>query len=115
VPHWLVVASLAFHGFGYAFFFVASQIYVNNAAHSDIRASAQSLLTLVTLGVGMWIGTQVSVFVLGYFTAGEGAAAVTNWTAVFLVPCALTAACAAAYLVFFKPPATQLKAEGEAA
>ena len=114
-PTWLVVASLAFHGFGYAFFFVASQIYVNNAAHSDIRASAQSLLTLVTLGVGMWIGTQVSVFVLGYFTAGEGAAAATNWTAVFLVPCVLTAACAVAYLVFFKPPEKQLKAEGEAA
>jgi nucleoside transporter len=114
-PTWLVVASLAFHGFGYAFFFVASQIYVNNAAHSDIRASAQSLLTLVTLGVGMWIGTQVSVFVLKYFTIGEGAAAVTNWTAVFLVPCVLTAACAVAYLVFFKPPEKQLKAEGEAA
>jgi nucleoside transporter len=114
-PTWLVVASLAFHGFGYAFFFVASQIYVNNAAHSDIRASAQSLLTLVTLGVGMWIGTQVSVFVLGYFTAGEGAAAATNWTAVFLVPCVLTAACAVAYLAFFKPPEKQLKAEGEAA
>jgi len=114
-PTWLVVASLAFHGFGYAFFFVASQIYVNNAAHSDIRASAQSLLTLVTLGVGMWIGTQVSVFVLSYFTTGEGAAAATNWTAVFLVPCVLTAACAVAYLVFFKPPEKQLKAEGEAA
>jgi nucleoside transporter len=114
-PHWLVVASLAFHGFGYAFFFVASQIYVNNAAHSDIRASAQSLLTLVTLGVGMWLGTQLTVFIRGYFTTGEGAAAVTNWTAVFLVPCVLTAACAVAYLLFFKPPATQLKAEGEAA
>jgi len=111
-PTWLVVASLAFHGFGYAFFFVASQIYVNNAAHSDIRASAQSLLTLVTLGVGMWIGTQISVFVLSYFTDVAGG---TNWTAVFLVPCVLTAACAVAYLVFFKPPEKQLKAEGEAA
>jgi len=114
-PHWLVVASLAFHGFGYAFFFVASQIYVNNAAHSDIRASAQSLLTLVTLGAGMWLGTQLTVFILDYFTTGKGVEAVTNWTAVFLVPCVLTAACAVAYLVFFKPPEKQLKAEGEVA
>jgi MFS family permease len=114
-PAWLVVAALAFHGFGYAFFFVASQIYVNNAAHSDIRASAQSLLTLVTLGVGMWLGTMLTGFIRTYFTIGEGAAAVTNWTAVFLVPCALTAACAVAYLVFFKPPEKQLKAEGDAA
>lgn len=48
----LVIASLTLHGFGYAFFFVASQIFVDMVATKDIRASAQSLLTLVTLGIG---------------------------------------------------------------
>ena len=69
----------------------------------------------MTLGAGMWLGTQLTVFILDYFTTGKGVEAVTNWTAVFLVPCVLTAACAVAYLVFFKPPEKQLKAEGEVA
>jgi nucleoside transporter len=136
-PTWLVVASLAFHGFGYAFFFVASQIYVNNVAHSDIRASAQSLFALVTVGLGMWLGAQVFTFFKIVCTGGAvtgtgwfdpvyaslkhslgtdvAAADVTNWTYLFLVPCALTASCAIAYLLFFKPTATQLKVVDEVA
>ncbi|MBE3096292.1 MAG: MFS transporter [Planctomycetes bacterium] len=138
-PTWLVVAALSFHGFGYAFFFVASQIYVNNVAHSDIRASAQSLLTLVTVGIGMALGAQILTFIQTACTTGPlpgdvyswmvpvydylrhlvgtdvGTKVAVNWTYLFLVPCGLTAACALAYLVLFRPPEKQLKAEGEAA
>jgi len=138
-PTWLVLLALAFHGFGYAFFFVASQIYVNNVAHADIRASAQSLLTLVTVGVGMWMGAMIFKFFKIVFTTGpipgdefawmvpiytwlkemagtvSDTAGPTQWPHLFLVPCVLTAACALAYLVLFKPPETQLKAEGSAA
>jgi nucleoside transporter len=111
-PTWLVAASLAFHGFGFAFFFVAAQIYVNNAAHSDIRASAQSLLGVV-LGLGGLLGTQIFKGIAALFTTrGEGGQEITNWTYLFLVPCALTAACAVAYLLFFKSPEKQPAAEG---
>jgi nucleoside transporter len=109
-PTWLVVASLGFHGFGFAFFFVAGQIYVNNAAHKDIRASAQSLLA-VALGVGGLIGTQIFKGIKYLFTSTAGGVEVTNWTYLFLFPCALTAACAVAYLIFFKPPKQQLAAK----
>jgi len=56
-PTWLVIASLALHGFCYVFFFTASQIYVDTVAPRDIRASAQSLIMLVTIGLGMYIGS----------------------------------------------------------
>jgi nucleoside transporter len=118
LPWPVVVASLAFHGFGYAFFFIASQIYVNNVAHSDIRASAQSLLTLVTLGLGNYLGTVFEGVIKTAFTtttAAVGAAPAvitTDWTTFFLIPCGLTTTCAIAYLVFFKPPEKQLAAEG---
>lgn len=99
----LVIVSLTFHGLGYAFFFVASQIFVDMVATKDIRASAQSLLTLVTLGVGTWLGMQFTGFILGH-TYFSTATEVHNWTRVFLVPCALTVACALAFLLFFKDP-----------
>jgi len=97
----LVIASLTFHGLGYAFFFVASQIFVDMVATKDIRASAQSLLALVTLGVGTWLGVQFTGYIMNMFNP---AADVMNWTKVFLVPCALTVTCAIAFLVFFKDP-----------
>ena len=111
-PTWLVVLALAFHGFGYAFFFVASQIYVNNVAHSDIRASAQSLLTLATVGIGMFLGAHIFTLVKSLTSTTDAAGVVTtDWTYLFLVPCALTAICAVAYLVFFRPPVKQLAAD----
>jgi len=114
-PVGLVIASLAFHGIGYTFFFVASQIYVDNVASSTSRASAQSLLTLVTLGVGNYLGTMFYMVIKNYFTTtGPDGTEITSWTPLFLVPCALTALCAFAFLVFFKPPESQLveKSEG---
>ncbi len=104
----LVVASLAFHGIGYTFFFVASQIYVNNLAGDDIRASAQSLLTLTTLGVGSYLGTMFYTFIKGLLTT-DG---VTDWTTLYLVPGVLTAVCAAAFLMLFKPPRQELESAG---
>jgi nucleoside transporter len=97
-PGWLVIASLALHGFCYVFFFVAAFIYVDKVAPPDVRASAQSLIAIVSLGLGRFLGSLFAGGIRDFFTA-DG---VTNWTAVFLVPCALTMLCAVAFLVFFR-------------
>jgi nucleoside transporter len=99
-PPWLVIASLALHGFCFVFFFVAAFIYMDLVAPRDIRHSAQSLITLVTYGFGNFVGSLFAGYVQDYFTAD----AVTNWTGVFLVPCALTILCALAFLLFFRDP-----------
>jgi nucleoside transporter len=101
-PGWLVIASLALHGFCYVFFFVAAFIYVDKVAPPDIRASAQSLIAIVSLGLGRFLGSLFAGGIRDVFTA-DG---VTNWTAVFLVPCALTTLCAVAFLAFFRERAT---------
>ncbi|NKB86820.1 MAG: MFS transporter [Acidobacteria bacterium] len=97
-PWWLVVASLTLHGFCYVFFFVAAFIYVDGLAPPDIRGSAQSLIAIVTLGIGSFVGSNFAGWVQNRFTV-DG---VTDWTTVFLVPCAITIGCAVAYLLFFK-------------
>ncbi len=97
-PWWLVVASLTLHGFCFVFFFVAAFIYVDSVAPKDIRASAQSLIAIVTLGVGSFVGSIFAGYVQSRFTV-DG---VTDWSTVFLVPCAITVLCAVAYLLFFK-------------
>jgi nucleoside transporter len=97
-PAWLVIASLALHGFCYVFFFVAAFIYVDKVAPPDIRASAQSLIAIVSLGLGRFLGSLFAGTVRDMFTTEAG----TNWTNVFLVPCALTVFCAVAFLLFFR-------------
>lgn len=97
-PAWLVIASLALHGVCYVFFFVAAYIYVDTVAPKDIRASAQSLITLVTLGLGNYVGSLFAGWIHTVFTVNE----VTNWRGVFLVPFGITILCAAAFLLFFR-------------
>ena len=106
-PAWLVIASLSLHGFCFVFFFAAAFIYVDMVAPRDIRHSAQSLIILVTYGIGNYLGSLFCGWIHDHFTVEE----VTNWTSVFLVPCVLTILCAFAFLFFFKPKQTTVPSE----
>lgn len=101
-PKALVIAALSLHGICYVCFFVVCYVYVNSVATPDIRASAQALITFVTLGVGMALGSVFSGFIKDYFTTGAGDGALTNYTKVFLVPCALTVICALVFFIGFR-------------
>jgi nucleoside transporter len=108
-PAWLVIASLSLHGFCFVFFFAAAFIYVDTIAPRDIRHSAQSLIMLVTYGIGSYIGSLFAGWIRDLFTTEAG----TNWTHVFIVPCFLTVMCAAAFLLFVTDDRpTQAQAEG---
>lgn len=57
---WMIVAGVVVHGICYDFFFVTGQIYTDKKAPAGIRAQAQGLLVLFTLGIGMLVGAQVA-------------------------------------------------------
>jgi len=97
-PLWLVISSLTFHGLGYTFFFFVGQMYVDKVAPPDIRASAQALIAVVTLGLGNFIGTQITGIIMDLFKK-DGK---FQWRPIFLVPCVLTVLCALAFSLFFK-------------
>jgi nucleoside transporter len=106
-PSWLVIASLALHGFCYVFFFTAAYIYVDSIAPKDIRHSAQGLIAIIILGFGNFVGSLFCGWIQNLFTsttfnaAGEAVRAI-NWRGTFLVPTALTLFCLVVFLVLFR-------------
>jgi nucleoside transporter len=60
----LVVVGLILHGVCYDFFFVASQIYVDNRVTGSQRSAAQSFIAFVTLGLGMFVGAYVGGYIV---------------------------------------------------
>ncbi len=95
---WLAVASLALHGFCYVFFFVVAFIYTDMVAPEDIRSSAQALINVAVLGVGMLIGGFFAGWLKDFFTQGE----VTNYTMVFIVPTVITVVMGIVFFLTFR-------------
>jgi nucleoside transporter len=106
-PSWLVIASLALHGFCYVFFFTAAYIYVDNIAPKDIRHSAQGLIATIILGFGNFFGSLFCGWIQKLFTtesldAAGNAVQAINWRGTFLVPTALTLLCLILFVIFFR-------------
>jgi hypothetical protein len=62
-----VIVGLILHGVCYDFYFVASYIYVDTRVHERQRASAQSFIDFVMLGVGMFIGSNASGWIVDHY------------------------------------------------
>ena len=87
----LFYLGILLHGICYDFFFVTGQIYVDNTAPKSIQASAQGFITLITYGVGMLIGSLIAGWVVeGRQVMEAGTIVGHDWTAIWLVPAAMS-------------------------
>lgn len=69
--HAMIVLGILLHGICYDFFFVTGQIYTDRKAPEPVRAQAQGLLVMLTLGLGMLIGAQAAGYIEGQHTTAE--------------------------------------------
>ncbi len=92
------------HGICYDFFFVTGQIYVDNEAPENVRSSAQGLITLVTYGVGMYIGAIIAGRVAERYEilAADGTISGHDWVSIWWVPAILAAVVLILFAIFFK-------------
>jgi MFS transporter, NHS family, xanthosine permease len=69
----LIVLSCIVYGMAFDFFNISGSLFVETTTDHSIRASAQGLFMMMTNGVGAWIGSVTSGWVIGkYFVHADG-------------------------------------------
>jgi nucleoside transporter len=96
---WMLYAGIILHGICYDFFFVTGYMYTENKAGAAIKNAAQGLFTFATYGVGMFIGTWYSGYVVDQNKLTD---TTHNWTTIWLTPAAIAGAVLIAFIFSFK-------------
>ncbi len=96
---WMLYSGIILHGICYDFFFVTGQIYVDNAAPKEIQASAQGLITIITYGVGMLIGSLASGWVVNQYTLSDNT---HLWQTIWLIPAGMAVVAAIVFMIMFR-------------
>lgn len=96
---WMLYGGIILHGICYDFFFVTGQIYVDKKAPDAIRSKAQGFLTFATLGVGMFIGSTISGYVVQHYSPEEG---IKLWKQIWIVPAVGSLVVLLLFAFFFK-------------
>ncbi|HEY4153990.1 MAG TPA: nucleoside permease [Puia sp.] len=95
---WMLYAGILLHGVCYDFFFVTGYMYTEKKAGAGIKNAAQGLFTFATYGVGMFIGTWFSGFVVDNYKLDEG----HNWMKVWFVPAYIALGVLLYFILFFR-------------
>ena len=96
---WMILGGILLHGMCYDFIFVMGRMYVDKAAGDSLRASAQGLHAVFTLGAGMFVGSWLSGVVAQNYTNAQG---VHDWKSIWLVPAIMSAVLIPVFLALFR-------------
>ena len=66
---WMIILSCIVYGMAFDFFNISGSLFVETTTSASIRSSAQGLFMMMTNGVGAFLGSKVSGYVIDtYFT-----------------------------------------------
>lgn len=101
--HWqsefLYIVAIALHGLAYIFSMFSAQIYIDSKVPAHLRNTAQGFYTLLTLGVGAFIGAFIAGETVSFYTLDNG---LYNWVSIWWVPTYMGIAIAIAFYLLFK-------------
>jgi len=96
----LIIFSCIVYGMAFDFFNISGSLFVETTTDHSIRASAQGLFMMMTNGVGAWLGSIISSWVIGkYFILPTGE---SNWQGIWLTFAAYALVVAILFALFFK-------------
>jgi nucleoside transporter len=101
---WMLWGGILLHGICYDFFFVTGQIYIDRKAPAALRGAAQGLITLITYGVGMFVGSWLSGAVVEHYTStlAAGKPILHDWHAIWIFSATASGLVLVLFLFTFK-------------
>ena len=96
---WMILGGILLHGMSYDFIFVMGRMYVDKAAGDSLRASAQGLHAVFTLGAGMFVGSWLAGVIAQNYTNAAGA---HDWKSIWLVPAIMSAVLIPVFIALFR-------------
>jgi len=95
----LIILSCIVYGMAFDFFNISGSLFVETTTDASIRASAQGLFMMMTNGVGAFLGSKISGYVIGrYFVSNEG----RDWHGIWLTFSLYALAVAVLFAIMFK-------------
>ncbi len=95
-----IVISCIVYGMAFDFFNISGSLFVETTTSQEIRSSAQGLFMMMTNGIGAWLGSKISGYVIAkYFVAADGS---SNWHGIWLAFAAYALVIAILFSILFK-------------
>lgn len=97
---WMIILSCIVYGMAFDFFNISGSLFVETTTDASIRSSAQGLFMMMTNGVGAFLGSKISGYVIDkYFTVNGGD---KNWQDIWITFAAYALVVAVLFAVLFK-------------
>lgn len=97
---WMIILSCIVYGMAFDFFNISGSLFVETTTDPSMRSSAQGLFMMMTNGVGAYLGSKISGYVIGrYFLFPDGT---TNWHSTWLAFAWYSGVVAVLFWIFFK-------------
>lgn len=97
----LLYIGILLHGVCYDFFFVIGFIYTDKVAGSRVKGQAQSMIVMLTYGLGMLLGTQISGSLYNRIINSGAGDMMTNWPQFWWIPAVAAAVIAMIFMASF--------------
>lgn len=97
---WMIILSCIVYGMAFDFFNISGSLFVETTTDSSIRSSAQGLFMMMTNGVGAYLGSKISGYVIDrYFTVNGSD---KDWHNIWLSFAAYALVVAILFAIFFR-------------
>jgi MFS transporter, NHS family, xanthosine permease len=97
---WMIIVSCIVYGMAFDFFNISGSLFVETTTDSTIRSSAQGLFMMMTNGVGAFLGSKISGFVIDkYFTSPGGD---KEWQSIWITFAIYALVVAILFALFFR-------------
>jgi MFS transporter, NHS family, xanthosine permease len=96
----LIILSCIVYGMAFDFFNISGSLFIETNTDANIRASAQGLFMMMTNGVGAWLGSKISGYMIGkYYINTDGS---SDWHGIWLAFSIYALIVAVFFVILFK-------------